>query len=195
PGDRVRLEEMQARGDAHNRRRAQVVLLAADGIANTEIAARVGVSRQSVVTWRGRYAASGLQGLRDRSRSGRPSRLAPIVVVRATFAPPTGRAGWTSRTLADHLGVSGSPVSRVWSKYGLEPMADGVRLRAEPSLEITDAYLVGLWISGSVGVAAVLTEPPAGRSTDAGPPPAARADSSLSTLLARPVGPDHGARQ
>src|SRR5690348_12475793 len=52
--------------------RARIVLLAAEGASNTEIARRLELSRQTVVTWRGRYRAAGLAGLEDRPRSGRP---------------------------------------------------------------------------------------------------------------------------
>ncbi|WP_425293752.1 helix-turn-helix domain-containing protein, partial [Mycobacterium attenuatum] len=49
-----------------------MVSLAADGVSNTEIAARAGVSRPTVIGWRARYEQSGLAGLVDRARPGRP---------------------------------------------------------------------------------------------------------------------------
>ena len=52
--------------------RARIVLLAADGKTNTEIAATVGCSRPAVTRWRSRYAIHGVDGLFDQSRSGRP---------------------------------------------------------------------------------------------------------------------------
>ena len=52
--------------------RARIVLLAADGVSNTEIAELVGVSRPTVIGWRDRYVSSGMQGLHDEQRSGRP---------------------------------------------------------------------------------------------------------------------------
>src|ERR671937_2943694 len=55
--------------------RARIVLLAADGKTNTEIAAAVGCSRPAVIRWRGRYASDGLDGLVDQPRSGRPRRI------------------------------------------------------------------------------------------------------------------------
>ncbi len=51
------------------------MLLAADGLANVEVARLVGVSLPTVGLWRARYAGSGLAGLTDRPRSGRPRRL------------------------------------------------------------------------------------------------------------------------
>jgi transposase len=72
---------------------ARIVLLAADGKTNTEIAARVGCSRQAVIRWRGRYARHGLDGLEDQPRSGRPrtiedARRAEIVAVTLAGPPP-----------------------------------------------------------------------------------------------------------
>ncbi|MGW3967687.1 IS630 family transposase [Amycolatopsis sp. NPDC005003] len=60
--------------------RAQIVLLAARRWPNTAIAAAVGISVDTVRTWRGRFAAQGLAGLADRARSGRPSRFTPVQV-------------------------------------------------------------------------------------------------------------------
>jgi len=59
-------------GRAGLAQRARIVLLAADGESNTAIAEKVGVSRPTVIGWRERYAASGLAGLEDEPRSGRP---------------------------------------------------------------------------------------------------------------------------
>ena len=50
--------------------RARIVLLAAEGVSNTEIAERIGVSRPTVIGWRARYERSGMAGLVDRARPG-----------------------------------------------------------------------------------------------------------------------------
>jgi len=70
--------------------RAKVVLLAADGDTNREIAARVDMSADRVADWRKRFAAEGITGLEDRARSGRPCR----------FRPARGRAGQSGRMRA-----------------------------------------------------------------------------------------------
>jgi len=75
-GDRAELERWRGSSSVRTRlaQRAHIVLLAADGVSTEEIADRVGVSRPTVSMWRSRYAQSGLSGLADRYRSGRPSR-------------------------------------------------------------------------------------------------------------------------
>ena len=57
--------------------RAKIVLMAADGMGNDEIARRLDTSREVVGKWRKRYAQEGLQGLRERDRVGRPRTAAP----------------------------------------------------------------------------------------------------------------------
>ena len=58
-------------------RRAQIVLLAADGLTIRHIAARVGVDRTVVRTWLDRFRATGVDGLHDRPRPGRPRAFPP----------------------------------------------------------------------------------------------------------------------
>src|SRR5688500_14519765 len=97
--------------------RARVVLLACEGIWNTRLAARVGVTRPTVLHWRGRYLEGGLAGLDDRPRSGRPRRVdAAQIVVRTLEGPPErlGVTHWSSRLLAKALGVGNATVARVW---------------------------------------------------------------------------------
>src|SRR3954453_24268015 len=64
-------------GSAGLAARARIVLLAADGSSNVQIAELVGVSRPTVDLWRNRYREHGLAGLVDADRSGRPGRVDP----------------------------------------------------------------------------------------------------------------------
>ena len=57
--------------------RAQMVLLAADGLANDEIAASLGCRREVVSRWRKRFYEDGVQGLEDQPRRGRPPAFPP----------------------------------------------------------------------------------------------------------------------
>jgi LuxR family transcriptional regulator, maltose regulon positive regulatory protein len=81
--DRLELERWLASSSLRTRlvQRAQIVLLAADGVSTQVIADRVGVSRPTVNLWRSRYAHSGLSGLADQDRSGRPSRANETTIV------------------------------------------------------------------------------------------------------------------
>jgi transposase len=103
----------------------RILLLAADGIANTEIAWRVGVSRPTVIACRRRYVRRGLDGLRDRPRPGRPQtvrRLRRAQILAVTLTPPPARLGithWSTRLAARELGVSRDTIARVWREYGV----------------------------------------------------------------------------
>lgn len=101
--------------------RARIVLLAADGQTNVAIAARVGVSRPTVIDWRNRYGAKGIAGLEDDPRSGRPREVDCGRVVSRTLAPPPKKYGvthWSSRLLGRHLGVSNGTMAAIWRQAG-----------------------------------------------------------------------------
>ena len=78
-GDLPRLEQLvrATTGPAGLASRARVVLLAAEGVANQDIAAQVGMSRPTVNRWRARYDAQGIAGLADVQRPGRPKMVDP----------------------------------------------------------------------------------------------------------------------
>ena len=156
-GDDVRLRElmrssMAAAGEA---RRARTLLLAADGVSNTEIARVVGVSRQTVVSLRSQYARRGLDALADMPRSGRPSTVDETNVVVATINPPPAQLGvthWSARLLSAHLRGQGTPVSfaevaRIWRDWGLQPhRVETFKFSTDPQLEAKVRDVVGLYL-------------------------------------------------
>ena len=129
PGDRSRLEALtRARSvRAGLAQRARMVLLAAEGLANAEIARRTGATRPTVLAWRSRYSTGGINALQDKPRSGRPAKVDEIAVVATTLAndgrPPAhlGVGYWSSRLLAKELGISFTTVARIWRKWGIQP--------------------------------------------------------------------------
>lgn len=105
--------------------RAQIVLLAASGTQNLEIAQAVGMDRRSVSLWRGRYVVSGIEGIRkDAPRAGRkPTKRQALAsrILRRTTQKPKHATHWSTRTLAKELGVDHVLVHRVWRASGLKP--------------------------------------------------------------------------
>src|SRR5215207_6371397 len=104
--------------------RARIVLLAADGLSNTAIAARLSVSRPTVIGWRERYAARGIGGLVDEPRSGRPRTVDHAAIITATLRPPPKRLGvthWSTRLLAGRLGICDATVAKAWREYRIQP--------------------------------------------------------------------------
>ena len=132
-------------------RRARIVLLAAQGVANSRIAQAVGVSVPTVVSWRRRYQAGGVRGLEDAPRSGRPRQVPRERVVAATLAPPPKRYGvthWSSRLLARHLGIGNATVARVWRSYGIQPWRSGTfKYSTDPELVAKVTDVVGLYLA------------------------------------------------
>jgi transposase len=131
--------------------RARIVLLASQGMSNTAIAAAVGASRPTVIGWRERYAARGLDGLLDRPRSGRPREVDHRKVVAATLRPPPKRLGvthWSSRLLARQLGISNGTVARAWREYGVAPWrVETFRFSTDPELVAKVTDVVGLYLA------------------------------------------------
>jgi transposase len=106
--------------------RAKIVLQAAAGKADTEIAKALDITRQTAALWRQRFLDGGIAGLeKDAPRSGRPrvivaSKIDEIVAL-TTRQKPANATHWSTRTLAEVADVSASTVGRIWRAYGLKP--------------------------------------------------------------------------
>ena len=125
--------------------------MAADGLANYEIAERVGVSRPTVNLWRNRYLASGLAGLAGVWPPGRPRSVDRAAIIAATLTPPPKSLGvthWSSRLLAPRLGVDHATVAAVWKEYGIRPWkAESFKFSTDPELEAKVVDVVGLYLN------------------------------------------------
>ena len=156
PDDLARLRRWSSatRAPAVVVQRAKILLLAAEGAANTEIAERLDVSRPTVIAWRKRYLREGLaHGLADRPRRGRPQtvrRDRRAEILATTLAPPPEALGvthWSSRLLAAELGVSHSTVARVWAEHDLKPwQTETFKFSTDPELEAKVRDVVGLYL-------------------------------------------------
>ena len=152
-GDRERLSAWMRSSSvrAGLAQRARIVLLAADGVSNTEIAARVGVSRQTVVSWRARYARSGIAGLYDEARPGRPRMIDHDRIITETLKPPPRLLGvthWSSRLLASRLGVDATTIARAWRAYGVAPWrSETFKFSTDPQLVAKVTDVVGLYLA------------------------------------------------
>ncbi|MGH3853588.1 MAG: helix-turn-helix domain-containing protein [Pseudonocardiaceae bacterium] len=128
-GDRGRLEAMVRSVSVRPSLalRARIVLLSAEGLPNAEIARRTGSTRPTVINWRNRYATGGMRALADLPRPGRPAVVDELKVVATTLAdggrPPAnlGVSHWSSRLLAQQLGISFATVARIWRKWDIQP--------------------------------------------------------------------------
>jgi len=117
PDDRPILEGRVRSGtvEARAAKRARIVLLAAEGRSNREIAGLVDLHYNQVGLWRARYSDLGLAGLEDEERPGRPCVYdhddVLLLVKTVTEPPPEGATRWTMEALAAAMGEHGVPIS------------------------------------------------------------------------------------
>lgn len=135
--------------------RARIVLMAAEGKPNIEIAPLVGTDRMTVARWRERFAAKRLAGIaKDAPRGGRPAtrrqKVAQQIVERTTQTVPNNATHWTVRTLAEELGVSRSMVHRVWKANNLKPhLTNTFKVSNDPQFIEKVVDVVGLYLDSS----------------------------------------------
>lgn len=133
--------------------RAKALLMAADGMANTAIAASLSVSPASVKGWRDRFSEEGLAKL-GRVRKGRgrkktipQDKIDEIVDLTLNYRP-AGETHWSCRTMAAASGVSKSTVQQVWSARGLKPhRVETFKLSNDPRFEEKLVDVVGLYLN------------------------------------------------
>ena len=117
--------------------RSRIVLLAADGVSNTEIARRQGCSLPTAGKWRQRFLDGGLDGLLDEPRPGTPRKLSDRqveqVLTRTLESQPEAATHWATRDMAKATGLSQSTISRIWRAFSLAPhRAETFKLSRDP---------------------------------------------------------------
>jgi len=130
--------------------RSRIVLLAAQGLQNDEIAAQLGAGRVQVARWRERYIQFRLAGIeRDLTRGAPPVKVNVARLVELTTqSKPAGATHWSTRTMAQELGVSAASVSRHWRANGLKPhLVRGFKVSRDPKFVEKLEDIVGLYMS------------------------------------------------
>jgi transposase len=156
PAQRGRLQSISRSTSSPHRAviQARALLLAADGVANYEIARRVGVSSNSVRSWRRRFEAGGVEGVGTIAKGrGRKSWLpegtiAEVVRVTMHEVPDDTSTHWTTRTLAARLGIGKDTVARIWRDHELRPWkTETFKVSNDPDFEEKLVDVVGLYMS------------------------------------------------
>src|SRR4051794_1598402 len=132
--------------------RSRIVLLAADGLNNSEIAQRLGVQRPMVRKWRGRFAEHRLDGLTDEPRPGRPRTITDeeveAVVIKTLESTPKDATHWSTRSMAREVGLTQSAVLRIWQAFGLQPhRQDTWKLSKDPQFIDKVRDVVGIYLN------------------------------------------------
>jgi len=134
-------------------RRARIIQLAAEGLSNSEISRRVGVSRPTVIVCRERFAQGGTAALTE-TRPGRgrkqtiPAKTVKEIVEATLHSRPKGATHWSCRSMAKAKGVSPATVQRIWDAHGLKPhRVRNFKLSRDPKFveKLTD--VVGLYLN------------------------------------------------
>jgi transposase len=132
--------------------RARVILLLAEGNSYRVVADKLGCSQTTVGLWRRRFLEEGLEGLYGRHHGSRKSsesqRLEAKILALTQKKPADGSTHWSTRKLAQVLGVSHMRVARVWSRAGLKPhRLDRYVASNDPDFETKAADVIGLYVN------------------------------------------------
>src|SRR5215217_7474728 len=132
--------------------RSRIVLAAAEGLKNTEIAERLGTGRPMVTKWRNRFAEHRLDGLSDEPRPGRPRTITDeqvdAVIATTLESTPRDATHWSTRSMAAEIGLTQTAVSRIWRAFGLQPhRQDAFKLSKDPLFVEKVHDVVGLYLN------------------------------------------------
>lgn len=101
--------------------RAKIVLLSSDGLEAATIAAKLDCSARRVCKWKRRYCESGLSGLDEKPRPGRPCRIATTVIEQVITGAVNRDRVTSCRKMAKAAGISPATVQRIWAKNDIKP--------------------------------------------------------------------------
>jgi transposase len=133
--------------------RARIVLLAAEGKQDKEIAAELNMTAHKVARWRGRYVDRGMEGLeKDAPRPGRKPSISPAtvkkVIQKTTQGKPARATHWSTRSMAAEVGVSETTVRRIWRQHGLKPhLVETFKVSTDPQFAEKLEAIVGLYLN------------------------------------------------
>ncbi|MGB9376487.1 MAG: IS630 family transposase [Mycobacteriales bacterium] len=132
--------------------RCRIVLAAAEGRLNRDIAAELRCHPTTVGKWRARFAAERLDGLHDEPRPGKPRTVTDAdverVIVKTLEETPPDATHWSSYSMARATGMSQSTVSRIWRAFGLKPhLAESFKLSPDPQFIDKVRDVVGLYLN------------------------------------------------
>src|SRR6476646_5194305 len=153
---KAELERMAASTTLPHRQvvQARGLLWACEGVANDEIGRRCGVDSDTVRRWRSRFAEHGIDGVGRiaRGRARKPSLPAGTIeeVLRLTHKerPADGSTHWSTRTLANRVGIGKDAVAKIWADHNLKPWrVETFKVSNDPRFEEKLVDVVGLYVN------------------------------------------------
>lgn len=152
--ERTELESLAARRRTAQglAQRARIVLLAAQGVENKDIATELKASQNTVGKWRKRFALYRIDGLLDEPRPGAPRQIGDDevadVVRRTLETSPRNATHWSLRSMAQASGFAPSTIHRIWKAFNLQPhRTETFKLSTDPLFVEKVRDVVGLYLS------------------------------------------------
>jgi transposase len=133
--------------------RCRIVLAAAGGALNRDIARDLKCNPVTVGKWRTRFAAKRLDGLLDEPRPGQPRKVTDeiveqVIVTTLEEAPPDGATQWSTRSMAARVGLNQTAISRIWRAFGLKPhRIEDFKLSTDPQFIDKVRDVIGLYLN------------------------------------------------
>jgi transposase len=133
--------------------RSKIILMAAEGAQNKEIAEELHARPKTVTLWRGRFVVHRLDGIsKDAPRPGRNPRISEKKIEKiidlTLRTKPHGATHWSARTMAREVGVSHMTVSRIWNAHRLQPHRErSFKLSSDPEFNEKLTDVVGLYMN------------------------------------------------
>lgn len=152
--EQVELKRLSARSRVNRNVafRARIVLSCAEGLMNQDVARRHRTTAHTVGKWRKRFIEERLPGLYDEPKVGAPRTVTDEqvddVVVRTLETKPKGRTHWSTREMAEKVGLSHSTIGRIWRTFGLKPhISKTYKLSDDPQFVAKIRDIVGLYMN------------------------------------------------
>ena len=132
--------------------RARIVLGCSDGLSNGEVAKRLRVTGATVCKWRERFRVNRLEGLLDEPRPGAPRSITDAqveeVITKTLESMPANSTHWSTRLMAEKMGLSQTAIVRIWRAFGLQPhRVENFKFSKDPQFVEKVRDIVGLYLN------------------------------------------------
>lgn len=149
---KLRTIAQSARSEVRDALRAHIILMSADGLQNKEIAEKLSISGPTAARWRSRFARGRLNALRERAGRGRKrtydAEQIEQIIEKTLTTTPENATHWSTRTMADAVGISHTTVRRIWRAHRIKPHLVSIfKLSSDPMFAEKLRDVIGLYLN------------------------------------------------